>query len=326
MLLHICYVLAAGDRKAAEYLLRWAAWIVQHPGERAEVALVFRGGKGCGKGVFLRALARCFGEHGMQISNQEHLVGKFNGHLRSCLFLFADEAFWAGDKKGESVLKGLITEPCLVIEQKGIDAVQWPNRLKIAMAANADWVVPASAGERRYAVFGCADTYVRGRCNEAERDAYFNDLHQELDHGGLEAMLYDLLRWDLGDWHPRQIYETEALREQKEQSLPPLEEWLVEVLQDGALPGMKFDGEKDFACTRELVDDAKIRVPHGAARFSYKAVTGFLRKQGCIPAKRSHTNGEMRGWKFPPLAKMRQEWAARYGGWPWRDDKLENWQ
>jgi len=139
-------------------------------------------------------------------------------------------------------------------------------------------------------------------------------------------MLYDLLRWDLGDWHPRHVYETDALREQKEQSLPPLEEWLVEVLQDGALPGMKFDGEKDFASTRELVDDAKIRVPHGAARFSDKAVTGFLRKQGCIPAKRSRIGAETRGWKFHPLANMRQEWAARYGGWSWRDDKLENWQ
>jgi hypothetical protein len=95
------------------------------------------------------------------------------------------------------------------------------------------------------------------------------------------------------------------------------------VLQDGALPGMKFDGEKDFACTRELVDDAKIRVPHGAARFSYKAVTAFLRKQGCTPAKRFHISDEMRGWKFPPLAKMRQEWEARYGGWLWRDDKWE---
>jgi hypothetical protein len=263
MFRHICYVLAAGDQGAAEYILRWAAWAVQHPGERAEVALALKGAKGCGKGVFVRALAQCFGEHAMQIANQEHLVGKFNGHLRSCLFLFADEAFWAGDKKGESVLKGLITEPCLVIEQKGIDAVQWPNHLKIAMAANEDWVVPASAGERRYAVFGCADTYVKGKCADADCQVYFAALHHELDHGGLEAMLYDLSRWDLGDWHPRQVYETDALREQKEQSLPPLEEWFVEVLQEGVLPGMKFDGEKAFASTRELADDAKLRVPHG---------------------------------------------------------------
>ena len=46
----------------------------------------------------------------MQIFNSKHLVGAFNGHLRNCLLLFADEAFWAGDKQGESVLKGMLTK------------------------------------------------------------------------------------------------------------------------------------------------------------------------------------------------------------------------
>jgi hypothetical protein len=150
MFRHICGILANGDRKSAEYILRWTAWSVQHPGEPAEVAVVIRGGKGSGKGIFAKAVARCFGEHALHIFHQNHLTGNFNGHLRSCLFLFADEAFWAGDKKGESVLKGLITEPSLMIEQKGIDAVQWPNRLHVMMAANAEWVVPASHDERRF--------------------------------------------------------------------------------------------------------------------------------------------------------------------------------
>jgi Family of unknown function (DUF5906)/Primase C terminal 2 (PriCT-2) len=133
MFQHICHVLADGDRNAAEYILRWIAWSVQHPGELAEVALVLRGGKGSGKGIFGNALVKCFGEHALHIFQQSHLTGKFNGHFRSCLFLFADEAYWAGDKKNEGVLKGLITERSLVIEQKGIDAVQWPNRLHVLM-------------------------------------------------------------------------------------------------------------------------------------------------------------------------------------------------
>jgi hypothetical protein len=206
---------------------------LQHPGEQPEVALVFQGGKGCGKGVFLRALVRCFGEHGTQITNEEHLIGRSNGNLRSCLFLFADEAFWAGNKKGESVLKGLIIEPWIMIEQKGIDPVQLLNRLHIAMSANPDWVVPASAGERRYAVFKCAGTYVRGHADDATREGYFNALHHEMNNGGLEAMLFALLRWDLGDFHPRKVYETVALREQKAQSLSPIQQWFEEVLQDG---------------------------------------------------------------------------------------------
>jgi len=32
------------------------------------------------------------------------LVGNFNAHLIDCVLLFADEAFWAGDKQGENTL------------------------------------------------------------------------------------------------------------------------------------------------------------------------------------------------------------------------------
>jgi hypothetical protein len=325
MMHHVCFVLAGGDQRAAEYILRWAAWSLQHPGERAEVALVLQGGKGSGKGLFLRSLSRCFGEHGLQISNQEHLIGKFNSHLRTCLFLFADEAFWAGNKRGESVLKGLITEPVLMIEQKGIDPVQWPNRLHVAMAANADWVVPASAGERRYAVFKCADTYVRDQGDAVSREAYFKALHRELENGGLEAMLYDLRHWELGEWHPRQIYETEGLREQKQHSLGPLEGWLAELLDEGKLPGCFID-RKDFSPTRALVDDAKLRTPRAGDWLSAKSASIFLRKQGCIPEKYKRGDTEARGWKFPRLAEMRQAWAKQYGGWDWSAPGQDDWK
>ena len=45
-----------------------------------------------------------------------------------------------------------------MIEPKGIDSFQMPNRLKILMASNNDWVVPATADERRYFVLDVSDT------------------------------------------------------------------------------------------------------------------------------------------------------------------------
>ena len=59
--------------------------VYRDPGERAEVALVFRGDKGCGKGTFADALKRCFGQHGLHISSSDHLVGQFNAHFRDCM-------------------------------------------------------------------------------------------------------------------------------------------------------------------------------------------------------------------------------------------------
>jgi hypothetical protein len=324
MFQHICLILANSDRKSAEYILRWTAWSVQNPGELAEVALVLRGGKGSGKGIFGNALAKCFGEHALHIYHQNHLTGNFNAHLRSCLFLFADEAFWAGDKKGESVLKGLVTEPSLMIEQKGIDAIQWPNRLHIMMAANADWVVPASHDERRFAVFDVSDQYAKGQVSEGVRMAYFDALHNELKSGGLQAMLHDLLQYDLGSWHPRQVYETEGLRRQKEQSMSFIEQWFDELLQDGKLPGWRWRGsdeKPDFATTQSLIEDAHARIPRLKNYLSEKAMGDFLRRRGC----QSNRTNKVRGWQFLPLGQMRAEWDKRYGRRVWENPDQQDW-
>lgn len=309
---HIGQVLAAGDPAAAWYITKFAAWAVQNPGERAEVALVFRGGKGSGKGTFANALRRVFGQHGLQIFNSKHLVGAFNGHLRNCLLLFADEAFWAGDKQGESVLKGLITEQALMIEQKGVDAAPWRNRLHIIMAANADWVVPASHDERRYAMFDVSGARIGDK-------AYFDALHREMRDGGLAAMLWDLQRLDLGDWHPREIVRTAALQKQKELSLHPLQGWWESLLQAGELPGDTGCAAHEAGATRLLMH---LRDQIGSIREANGTALGrFLRDQGCEGV---HTrNGNI--WRFMPLAQLRATWSGRIGGWVWRNG-LTEWQ
>ena len=307
---HIKEVLAGGDPQAAEYIAKFAAWCVQHPGERAEAALVFRGGKGTGKGTFANAMRRVFGQHGMHVANSKHLVGNFNGHLRNCLLLFADEAFWAGDKQGESTLKALITEPVLMIEQKGIDPVQWENRLHVIMAANAEWVVPASHDERRYAMFQVSDC----RVGDA---AYFAALHEELRNGGLAAMLHDLLLWDLGTWHPRLVLETAALQEQKAQSFKPLEEWWEGMLQTGVMPEEQKFGERKGVSATTLFTTAKDAIPR-MREVSLTLFGRFLRAAG---AEGFHTwKGNY--WKMPELDTARKQWDKKHGKWPWRNERI----
>ena len=96
---------------------------------------MLRGLKGTGKGMVGQMLMRIFRNHSLHITNSKHLVGNFNAHLVDALFLFLDEAFWAGDKQGEGTLKALITERTIMIEPKGVDSFQMPNRLKILMAS-----------------------------------------------------------------------------------------------------------------------------------------------------------------------------------------------
>ena len=308
---HIAEILAEGDAAQLDYIMRWSAWAVQHPGERAEVAIVFRGDKGAGKGTFAHALRRMFGQHGLHISNAKHLVGSFNAHLRNCLLLYADEAFWAGDKQGESVLKALITEPVQMIEQKGVDAQQWQNRVHLIMTANADWVVPASHDERRYAVFNVSNRRLKD-------EKYFAALYREINSGGLEAMLHDLMHVDLGDWHPRRIPNTEALREQKARSMGLLESWWEYLLQEGSIPAAPKD-TPDIAMAQYLMNHVREFAPR-MRDLSAAALGRFLSEHGCIKLHRSSGNA----WRFPTLIEARAKWERHYQGWKW-EQASERW-
>ena len=79
-------------------------------------------GEGLWKGATGTYLMEVYGQHALHLTNQLYLVGRFNSHLRDCVFLFADEAFYAGDTQSEGNLKRVVTESTLFLEAKGKDA------------------------------------------------------------------------------------------------------------------------------------------------------------------------------------------------------------
>lgn len=223
-------VLCDGDDLVYEYVMNWAAYMVQHPGSPAEVAICFQGGKGIGKGTWGRTLAQLAGRHGLQITSSEHLTGRFNDHLRDCICLFADEAVKAYDKDGESRLKGLITEPTLVYEGKGKDARGGKNRMHVVMASNEDWFVPMGLdGERRFLL-------QRANTKRAGQHDWFQKLNDQLNDGGRSALLWDLLQRDITGWAPRRHIPTSAAAiEQKIMGMGPIPAWWFDMLYGGSL-------------------------------------------------------------------------------------------
>jgi hypothetical protein len=315
---HIRDIIARCDDQIAEYVFNWLAWAIQNPGQRAEVALVLRGGKGSGKGVFANAVVHLFGPHARHIANRQHLIGSFNLHLAHCSLLFADESFWPGDRAGEGMLKMLITEPALSIEPKGLDVFTVRNCLHLIVAGNEDWVVPASSDERRFAV-----TEVSGaRAGDFD---YFRRLHHELTNGGYEAMLHGLLEHDLGDWHPRgSVPKTQELRRQQAHSRRGVDALVETIAHESQLPCAASD-RPDVAVTngeakREgFWHHAKTTVPDLRYRNSHSLIPELRDDWGC----EAYKSGNIRGVQFPPLEELRQRFDAKHGPQPW--DDAENW-
>ncbi|MGQ7959908.1 bifunctional DNA primase/polymerase [Pseudomonas sp. SP16.1] len=308
-------VLTDGDAASYEYVLNWMAFMFQHPEKVAEVAIAFKGMKGTGKGTLGRALFKLAGASGLHVSSPGHLVGRFNSHLQNCVCLFADEAFWAGDKAGEAVLKQLVTEPTLTYEGKGRDAVTGRNHVHIIMASNNDWVVPAGMdGERRFAVFNV---------NERRRGdrVYFLALNRQLDEGGLAGLLHDMLRRDIRDWHPRDsVPRTEALVEQIERSQGPEESWWDGLLDSGCLPN--FLSDEAWHSTAVEVDRDELHsdyVAHakmlGARPTDKKGFAMRLKRKAGWKDRQVSLEDGRRVWRWvlPRLDDARATWARATG-------------
>lgn len=305
-------VLVDGNRQHFEWVLDWMAFMFQNPEKVAEVAVAFRGKKGTGKGTLGRTLVKLAGAQGLHIASPSHLTGRFNSHLQNCVCLFADEAFWAGDKAGESVLKQLVTEPTLTYEGKGRDAVTGRNHVHIVMASNNDWVVPAGLdGERRFAVFDVSDKRMGDH-------AFFNALNRQLENGGLAALLHDMLARGLRGGHPRdKVPQTKALAAQKEMSMSPEEAWWDDLLTAGELPRpfaepnewMKGSLTVDLQALHALYVEFVGRHKMGRARTSKALAMAIKRKAGI---DRRQVNGKW-FWVLPQLDEARAIWAKVMG-------------
>ncbi|WP_136513737.1 bifunctional DNA primase/polymerase [Geomonas edaphica] len=243
---HIEENIANGDKAVYDYLIAWMAQVVQRPDELIGVAVVMRGSMGAGKGVFANEFGKLFGQHYMLLNDSSQLVGKFNGHMKEKCLLFADEAFWAGDKAAEGKLKSMITEPTINIEMKGKDAFTIKNNLHMMFATNNDWAAPAGPRERRFFIIDVGNKHLQDH-------QYFEAIGRQMDNGGREALLHYLMNYDISNMNLRQYPQTAALREAKQLSFTPVQKFWHHVLDTGKLHCSLEDGWGDGVIMTEYL-------------------------------------------------------------------------
>ena len=310
---HIRNVICSGNEEHFRYFIKWMAYAVQHLDTPIGVAVAFIGAQGAGKGVVARTFGKFFGNHFVHITHGDRLTGRFNASLgRSCA-VFLDEALWAGDRKGEGVLKALITEPSFQMEAKHRDEITVHNRLRIMVASNNDWAVPAGAGDRRWFVLNVANTYAGTGHSD-----YWAALYAEIDNGGAAAMLHDLLATDLADFDVRSVPHTKAKAQQQALSFRGSTAWLYDILQEGAIGANKWNEadltiskDKAYECYKEFSKERREWQPDIKDSWS-KNIRKMLGP--CVEdARPTIGTGRVYSFRFAPLADCRHRFEAHVG-------------
>lgn len=324
---HIFSVISNKDPTICQYIFAWLAHLFQHPGgQRPGVSLVLRGDQGTGKGCFVGHIGKIVGQHFMHITSPKQLTGRFNAHLKDALLVFCDEGVWGGDKTAEGTLKAMITEEYKSIEAKGKDLIMVKNFIRLIVASNNDWVIPAGKWERRFCCLDVSPIHMQER-------AYFAAIHEEMDHGGREAMLHDLLGLDISSFDFGNFPKTNALREQQLRSMSTLEQFWHSRLYSGALLDSEdhwrtdgvLPGEYSPSVITQKLYEAYVLYGQRTGNRYLESDAVFMKelKKLCPSARQSRRttlkDGRKMVYTFPDLKTCREQFIAKTGmieAWP----------
>jgi hypothetical protein len=322
-LAHLKDNICKGDPAKYDWLIKWMAYKVRHPGEQGHTAVAFKGKEGVGKNMAADRFADLFGAHAAVVTQKEQVAGRFNAHLLACCILVANEAFFAGDRQHQATLKSLITDSSIMIEAKGVDAVASRNRLSIIIVSNEDWVVFAGPEARRFTVFDCGE-------NHREDTKYFGAIQHQLEHGGYEALLYHLQNEvDLTDFSPRRSLRTQALAEQQTLSLRGADAVWYECLYRGELPGA-LPGH--LLVGTRFLDWARLQRRGGwenitseqLGRLLYSNTRGVSQAMNFKKDQKYDPSGaRVRVFCVPPLKQARAAWDEKRFKVEWPDEDDE---
>ncbi len=223
---HVLEIICSNNKEHYLYVRKWMASVIQNP-KLLSTAIVLRGLQGTGKNQFVEYFGRIFGSYYLTINSLKHLVGHFNSHLQNAYLIFANEAIWGGDKREIGALKAIVTDPTILIEAKCKDAFQVQNCRHLIICSNEDWAVHIDLDDRR---FFCLEVSSKHK----EDTSYFTSLIAQMDNGGTEALMYDLLNEDLKDFDPRSMPSNDTGFDMKMRSASSADVYIYEALKAGS--------------------------------------------------------------------------------------------
>lgn len=200
LVLDLLASLCASEANADEvfqWVLRWLAYPLQHPGAKMQTALLFFGEKqGTGKSLFFEGIVKpIYGAHGAT-GGQHQLDATYTMWRSQKLFVLFEEILSRQDKYSHfGLIKHMITGRDTQITQKFKDDRSEANHMNCVMLSNEFQAIPLEPEDRRFLVVDvrtALDAKLLGKI-KALLDG----------EGGLsEAFYHFLLTYPLGDFGP----------------------------------------------------------------------------------------------------------------------------
>ncbi len=207
-------------RDLYQWILKWMAYPLQHPGAKMKTALLVHGPQRVGKNFFFESYMAIFGQYG-QVIDQDALEDKYNDCFSRKLFLVADEVVARQEMfHVKNKLKGMITGTRIRINPKNVKSYWETNHCNIIFLSNETMPLVLERDDGRFVVLWTPPKL------SAE---FYKDVEREVDAGGVAALYHYLMHLELGDFGPHTAPPmTEAKRDLMDLSMDSTERFWIE--------------------------------------------------------------------------------------------------
>ncbi len=195
---HFKEVMANNNPKVYKYLLDYFAHIIQYPGKKTEVCLVFQGEEGTGKSAFLEKLCEEIVGHQHLIipSHAKNVFGQFS-NLKNTLICIYNEANGKDFIREADTFKNKITAKHSRLEHKGGAEEHFFDTTNYILTTNNLNSCLIQGGSRRYLAIQISNKY-------AKNSKYFDPLFEELDDTNMIRCFFEEMKnRDITGFHPQ---------------------------------------------------------------------------------------------------------------------------
>jgi len=224
-----------------QWLWSCMAYRLQNLNKHMSSAVCFVGPHGSGKSKLTEVIASLMAPHAITISQPDRFVGRNNASLAGKLFVQCEEMVIGRRDDWTETLRHYITSETIDVEEKFKAQTQVKNAMWVAFTSNKKEVVKVPPGERRFAMYHVSDPFDG---DQARRSVHYAALDAELDSGGREALMYDLLHFAIPqEFDPKKVPVTPLLRELmgQDSEADPLIAWWRATLEAGVLADRTVD-------------------------------------------------------------------------------------
>tara|TARA_R110000868_G_scaffold219194_3_gene470029 strand:- start:81 stop:2276 length:2196 start_codon:yes stop_codon:yes gene_type:complete len=221
-------ILCGNDENVAHYLECWIAQMIQFPSVKTICPTIISN-QGAGKGTLLKLIAAMIGEdkYFETTSPSRDVWGDFNGRMANTFLVNLDELSRKESMECDGKIKGLITNPRMTINEKGLKQYSIISYHRFMGTTNHKDPMKTEKDDRRNLFTRASDELI-GNID------YFNKINEYINDINAIKTFYEYFKSipDMINFNKMKIPVTEYQQDLKEANVSPIELWVKSFVLD----------------------------------------------------------------------------------------------